>query len=94
MAARKNNSRVINPHDKPNRAVYGDRDNTHRFLTNNLPGEVVIWYLASVLDEDELSLQQIKEMALKSRDTLFWTIWKCSFLHTRLLFYQNRGDLR
>ena len=41
MADNKNSSRVINPHDKLIREIYGDRDNAHSFLTNHLPGKVL-----------------------------------------------------
>jgi len=41
MVDKKNNSKVNNPHDKLIREIYGDRDNAHSFLTNNLPGKVL-----------------------------------------------------
>jgi predicted transposase YdaD len=41
MADRKDNTRVFSPHDKLIRDVYGNRDNAHSFLTNNLPEKVL-----------------------------------------------------
>ncbi|MCA1784872.1 MAG: Rpn family recombination-promoting nuclease/putative transposase [Desulfobacteraceae bacterium] len=41
MADRKNTNKVINPHDKLFREVYGDRDNALSFLTTNLPDRVL-----------------------------------------------------
>ncbi len=41
MADEKNTIGVTNPHDKLIREIYGDRDNAHSFLTNNLPGKVL-----------------------------------------------------
>jgi hypothetical protein len=60
-------------------------------LANNTQDVVGTW---SSSDTNYSSARKFKEMSLKRRDTLFWTIWKCSFLHTRPLFYQNREDLR
>ena len=70
MAGKKNNSRVINPHDKLFREICGDRENAHSFLTNNLPGKVLDLVDMSTLEISKDSFIE-KELADYYSDILY-----------------------
>ncbi|MCF8093379.1 MAG: Rpn family recombination-promoting nuclease/putative transposase [Desulfotignum sp.] len=75
MADKKNSSRVINPHDKLIREIYGDQANAHSFLTNNLPEKVLDLMDMSTLEISKDSFIE-KELADYYSDILYRVMLK------------------